>query len=77
MEPITFKELKRIIKELEKEQEITDDTLVLVPTTNLLDRMRPLITVGNSIEVYKSGDFYTVASSPENYSTKQKAIILC
>lgn len=78
MEPITFKELKRIIRELEGDKDVTDDTIVLVPTTRLLDQMRPLMTVGNNVLVYRNGDSsYTVASSRENYETGQKAIILC
>jgi superfamily II DNA or RNA helicase len=76
MNPIQFKDLKRIVNELAIEG-IPDNTIVLVPTTRLLDQMRPLMTVGNHVEVFYNGDTFSVASSPENYNTKQKAIILC
>jgi len=77
MNPILFKDFKRIVNELEGAMGVTDDTIVLVPTTKLLDQMRPLLTVGSNMEVYRKDGFYTIASSSENYDTKQMAIILC
>jgi len=76
MNSILFKDLKRIVNELAAEG-IPDDTKVLVPTTKLLDQMRPLMTVGSHVEVYCNGNTYSVASSPENYDTKQIAVVLC
>lgn len=40
VESIRFKDLKRIIKEMEGAEGVTDDTMVLVPTTELLWRSR-------------------------------------
>jgi len=76
VEPITFKELKRIVNEMAVEG-IPDDTIVLVPTSKLLDQMKPLITVGNNVEVYRNGTSFSVCSTSENYDTRQLAIILC
>lgn len=76
-EPIKFKDLKRIIKDMEGAEGVTDDTLVLVPTTQLLDRMRPLVTLGYNIYAYKDKDgYYSIASTEETYPTKQKVILL-
>jgi hypothetical protein len=77
MNPIKFKDFKRIVNELEGAMGVTDDTIVLVPTTKLLDQMKPLHTIGSNMEVYHKDGYYTVASSSENYGTKQMAIILC
>lgn len=77
MNSIKFKDLKRIVNELKEDEDIDDDTLVLVPTTNLLDKMRPLMTVGNNMEVYFEDGHYTICSNDANYHTKQKAIIFC
>lgn len=77
MNPITFKELKRIINEMQGADGVTDDTIVLVPTTKLLDKMRPLMTVGHNLFVYAENGLYTIAATPENEGTKQMGIILC